>query len=566
MSSISPSLLNQRKPLDARLLLLLVPLACLPLALLPSWREGVGLALATFVSEDATCILAGVLVCLERIGWGTALLGCGIGIFVSDLLLWLIGTGISLGLLRWPAVSQSAFWKKNQSWIHQRGGLAILMARFIPGSRLPVYLGAGLVRLPFTTMVCWTLVGTLFWTPFLIGFVVLLNTTFTDTLEQWFGSIYWPLVILGTGCYLLVRLIPYVIQPLFRYRISAAIARLWCWEFWPSWLFYLPLIPYLAWLSIRYRSCTIWTAANPGIPLGGVIGESKSAILAHLPAQWIIPTRLIQAGNMTQRIDRLKQILAETRWSFPIIAKPDAGQRGEGLKKANSQDELVTYLMKYPGDCILQPYHPGPYEAGIFYYRHPDEAQGHIFSITDKRFPVIIGDGKSTLRELIWRHPRYRIQAGRFLERHAREADRVLFAEEQFPLAVAGNHCQGTLFLDGAPLITPALEHRIDIIAQHFDGFYIGRFDVRYSSVEAFMQGDDLAIVELNGVTSESTNIYDPRRSLLQAYHTLYCQWSLLYSIGHANGRLGTKPPGIVALLRTVFAYYRTTRNSVLGD
>lgn len=566
MSSISPSLLNQRKPFDARLLLFVAPLTCLPLVLFPAWREGVGLALATFVSEDATCILAGVLISIERIGWTTALLGCGIGILVSDLLLWLIGTGISLGLLRWPALSQSYFWKKSQSWVNERGGQAILMARFIPGSRLPVYLGAGLVRLPFRTMVWWTLLGTVLWTPFLIGMVVLFNSTFTESLEHWFGSIYWPLVILGTGCYLLVRLIPKLIQPLFRYRISAAIARLWRWEFWPSWIFYLPLIPYLVWLSIRYRSCTIWTAANPGIPLGGVIGESKSAILAHLPAPWIIPTRLISDGKMTQRIDQLQKILIETGWSFPIIAKPDAGQRGEGLKKVSNQAELVAYLTSYPGDCILQPYHPGPYEAGIFYYRHPDEAQGHIFSITDKRFPVIIGDGKSALRELIWRHPRFRMQAGRFLERHAREAHRVLLAEEQFPLAVAGNHCQGTLFLDGASLITPELESQVDAIAKHFNGFFIGRFDVRYSSIEAFKRGEDLAIVELNGVTSESTNIYDPSRSLLQAYRTLSRQWSLLYAIGLANCRLGTKSPGIFALLRAVIAYYRTTRNPVLGD
>ena len=66
------------------------------------------------------------------------------------------------------------------------------------------------------------------------------------------------------------------------------------------------------------------------------------------------------------------------------------------------------------------------------------------------------------------------------------------------------------MFLDGAELITPAVEARIDEIARQVPGFFIGRFDVRYASLEAFRRGDDLAIVELNGVTSESTNIYDP--------------------------------------------------------
>jgi hypothetical protein len=42
----------------------------------------------------------------------------------------------------------------------------------------------------------------------------------------------------------------------------------------------------------------------------------------------------------------------------------------------------------------------------------------------------------------------------------------------------------------------------------------VGRFEAR----------DDLAIVELNGATAESTNIYDPSRSLLAAYRTLFAQ------------------------------------------
>ena len=92
----------------------------------------------------------------------------------------------------------------------------------------------------------------------------------------------------------------------------------------------------------------------------------------------------------------------------------------------------------------------------------------------------------------------------------SRMLTRVLASGERFPLAMAGNHAQGTLFRNGAHLITPALEKRIDEIARAYPGFYIGRFDIRYTDVEAFKAGRDLAIVELNGATGESTNIYDP--------------------------------------------------------
>ena len=228
--------------------------------------------------------------------------------------------------------------------------------------------------------------------------------------------------------------------------------------------------------------------------------------------------------------------------------------------------DVEKYLQGQPAAVIVQTYHPGPFEAGIFYYRLPGEEKGHIFSVTDKVFPVLVGDGRSTLEELIWRHPRYRMQARTFLARHDAERARALATGERFALALAGNHCQGTMFRDGAHLVTPELERAVDAIARRFPGFYIGRFDVRYTDVAAFRAGRDLAIVELNGATSESTNLYDPSWSLFAAYRTLFRQWSLLYRIGDANRRRGHAPTGTLELLRLVFGYYRGLRVDPLAD
>src|SRR5262245_57852219 len=54
--------------------------------------------------------------------------------------------------------------------------------------------------------------------------------------------------------------------------------RLTRWEFWPPWVFYPPLCLYVACLMIKYRSLTVFTAANPAIAAGGFVGESKFAI------------------------------------------------------------------------------------------------------------------------------------------------------------------------------------------------------------------------------------------------------------------------------------------------
>src|SRR5262249_25588752 len=129
-----------------------------------------------------------------------------------------------------------------------------------------------------------------------------------------------------------------------------------------------------------------------------------------------------------------------------------------------------------------------------------------------------------------------------------------------------GNHCQGTLFRDGAHLITPELERAVDAIARQFPGFHVGRFDVRYADPAAFRAGRDMAIVELNGVTSESTNLYDPSWSLFAAYRTLFRQWALLSRIGHANRQRGHAATGIRGFLRLVVGHYRGPRVDALAD
>lgn len=240
------------------------------------------------------------------------------------------------------------------------------------------------------------------------------------------------------------------------------------------WLFYLPLLPWIAWLAVRHRGLTTPTAANPAIPHGGVVGESKYEILKQLPADWVIPSSLIESGQPIDRFDALQRAIEANGWHYPIILKPDVGERGAGLKLVRSENDARAYLSRYGAPVIAQVYHPGPFEAGIFYYRLPGQDAGRIFSITDKHMPVLIGDGESTVRELIFRHPRFRMQADRFLSRLNGHADAVLPAGSPMRLAIAGNHCQGTMFCDGSPLLTQQLESTVDQIARAIDGFYFG--------------------------------------------------------------------------------------------
>jgi membrane protein DedA with SNARE-associated domain len=532
-----------------------------------TWAALAGIALATFASEDLTCIATGLLIAPGRVDPWVGLVGCFLGIFVGDVGLWLLGRLAGRGLLGRDWVARRLPARRLQrlgAWLDGHCGSAAVAARFLPGTRLPIYLAAGALSRCRARFVVWTAVAGLVWTPLLVLSVAFLGERVTGPLQSLLGSAW--LALAAAGAYLGFHVLTKLGSLIGRAQLAAAVARLWRWEFWPTWLFYLSLLPAIGWLALRHRSLTVWTAANPGIPAGGVVGESKYAILMSLPAEAIIPSALIPPGDTGSRLARLREAMAAQGWAYPLVLKPDAAQRGAGVRKVRDAVEAEKYLQKQPAAVLGQPYHPGPFEAGVFYYRLPGEPAGHIFSITDKVFPAVTGDGRSTIEELIWSHPRYRMQARTFLTRHAAEAGRVPAAGERFALALAGNHCQGTQFCDGSHLATPALGRAVDAIAQRFPGFFIGRFDIRYRDRDNLRAGHGLAVVELNGVLSESTNVYDPARSLVAAYRTLYRQWALAFRIGAANRRRGHAPTPLPALARAVLHYYRHQPTDPLAD
>jgi hypothetical protein len=196
----------------------------------------------------------------------------------------------------------------------------------------------------------------------------------------------------------------------------------------------------------------------------------------------------------------------------------------------------------------------------VFYYRRPDEERGHIFSITEKRMPVVTGDGASTLEKLILADDRAVCMARFLLDKHQARVSEIPANGEQVQLVEIGTHCKGALFLDGSWIKTPELETRIDEISRSFDGFYFGRFDIRTPSIDDFRAGRNFKIVELNGVTSEATHIYDPRNSLIDAYRVLFEQWSLAFEIGAKNRARGVKPSTLRELMRVMGEYSQRQR------
>ena len=139
-----------------------------------------------------------------------------------------------------------------------------------------------------------------------------------------------------------------------------------------------------------------------------------------------------------------------------------------------------------------------------------------------------------------------------FLDRHAARLYEVPAPGQNIPLVEIGTHCKGCVFIDGEWVRTPAMEAAIDRISRGFEGFYFGRYDIRTPSIEDFRRGENFRIVELNGVTSEATNIYDPDNGLFEAYRTLFEQWRHAFEIGRRNRERGVATVSALELLAIV--------------
>ncbi len=540
------------------------------------WAKALGIISATFVSEDLTCLSTGLLIQSGQVHWLFGVGACVVGIFIGDLGLFYLGKALRYGVFSLPSLSKRipGGFERMGKRFDREGWKLVVLARFVPGLRLPVYVTAGFIGGKARTMVVFALLAGLVWTPSLVFLASWSGPELVAFIEEYIGKGFIALTFAALLLYFCFYNLLQLITNEGRRGLAIRLRKLISIEFWPSWLFYSPLFPGWLYWSIRYLGFHTITASNPGMEESGVLGESKSEILSCLPKQWTLDWLYIPINDSAEyRLGFLEGEALDKKkkgWSYPLVLKPDQAQRGRGVKLVHNSQEAKEYLAQTPQAILAQVYDPGPLEAGIFYYRMPDQKVGHIFSITDKVFPVIHGDGKSTLEELIWAHPRYRMQADtfiqRFLQKPGKLLDRILTKGEAFALGMAGNHVQGTMFKDGSHLYSEALRDRIEVIAKAYKGFYFGRFDIRYKKVDDLKKGKGFQIVELNGATSESTNIYDPSFSIVQVYQILYRQWDLLFQIAYQNRKAGAPLVSSYDLVRNIFRYKKMQKASVISD
>jgi len=321
-------------------------------------------------------------------------------------------------------------------------------------------------------------------------------------------------------------------------KLNRLIFKLSRFEYWPFSFLYIPAFLYYLLLVFRHRSFFFFTASNPTIDFGGMMGESKMGVYHLIPAGFIPKTFLFQIGTKPDEI--ISKIKTEGL-EFPIILKPDVGERGWMVEKIKNIEDLTTYLINIKVPFLLQEWVEYPIELGIFYVRLPNELSGKVTSLTQKSFLSVTGDGKSTVKSLLESQKRAQLTFNFNAKYYQDLLYKIPKAEEKLIVESIGNHCRGTEFINLELEIDEPLRLSIDTIAKQIPEFYFGRFDLRCASLESLKKGEDFKIIELNGAGAEPGHIYGAGISVFKAWRSILFHLYLLSAVSLQNQKKGIK-------------------------
>lgn len=337
-------------------------------------------------------------------------------------------------------------------------------------------------------------------------------------------------------------------------KLKSIITRLTQWEHWPTFMFYAPLVPFFLYKIIKVGSPVYFLVTNPGILYSGSGSESKFKTLLLIPEKYrpksvFIPTD----SSFTSILEKIK----EENISYPLIAKPDIGFRGYLVKKIENERELINYFSKVKTEIILQEFIDYDNEIGVFYHRIPGENKGDITSITIKKYLTLTGDGKNTLSELIQSDARAFLYFDLLQNIHEENMEMIIPKGEKKILSFIGNHSKGTQFLNGKNMINKQLKNVIDALNHQIDGWFYGRIDLKFSTKEDLYLGKNFKIIEINGIISEPTHIYDAtgNATYFDAIHEIKNHWKIIDKIALKNHtEFGFAYPSVRSYVQNILA------------
>lgn len=301
-------------------------------------------------------------------------------------------------------------------------------------------------------------------------------------------------------------------------------------EFWHPRIFEAPYYIYLG-VQCMLKGVGIRTLAKANYCMdhGEIgIGSKYESQLAFKQSHFM-PGALLENDWSAQQKESFILKFIEDH-DYPVILKSDVGCVGKGICKINHPADVKRNVPLLVGDYILQKFTPHAYECGIFYVRQ--NGVPRVTGINKKHFPTVVGNGKDSIHTLAQNHERYSHHWNSFLR--YLETRRVPEEGEEVRLSFIGSHTMGCKFTDDMHLLTPALEQALFEVFADQPGFNFGRVDVKAASEEAMQEGE-FVVIEVNGIASLPTHMFDPKFNILEAYKIFFEHGKYLVEIAREN-------------------------------
>jgi len=508
--------------------------------------------LCTFVAEDPTCLAAGLLAAEGIIGFWWAALACTVGIFIGDMVLYSLGRWLGRGALRraplkWIVKEHEI--DRMAGWFGSpRGMLVIVSSRFIPASRVPTFVTAGILRLGLPRLSLLLFTAALVWTPLLMLLGSTLGPPFMEQFPRYKQYAAWIVI----GLFAFIWIVTHWIVPAMTWRgrreIVMKVRGLMQPSLWPGWLLYLPVRLGIVLLSLRHRRLTAFASANPALGrIGGFIGDSKSLLLRPFQRDSRCCPTLALSLEDTQE-ERIKEAAAFAAChGFPVVFKPEVAEDGAGLRFVHTQEQLERLVRSAQEDFLLQKFISG-FEFELVWRRNPGKDDGRIMALLHKHDVTVRGDGEQTLEELIWLDEVAVSRANLFLRCHARDLNRVIPAGQKVTLNLTGSYGHGARCRHRADLTTVELEAAVTQFAKRFPGLHFARFDLRATSMEDLKAGRFI-VTEVGGCCHVSSLLRDESLRFSRSYAAVWGQLKACLEAGAYNLRQKVRPVPVEELM-----------------
>jgi len=503
------------------------------------------IVLCCLVAEDPTCLATGLLVGMGLIDFWSGAIACTVSIFIGDVALYSIGRffgkqAMSRAPLKWlikpHQLDQWAGWFSTP-----RGLFVVVSSRFIPASRVPTFITAGILRLSPLRLGMLLFLAALVWTPVLMLIGLRWGPVIIEKLNEYHRIAGWIVV----GMLFLLYLATHWLLPALTWRgrrqLVMKVRGLLQPSLWPSALLFLPVRLGVLYHSIRCRSLTAFASANPAFGrIGGFIGDAKSLLLRPFQRDSrCCPTLALAQEDPVE--ERLKEALAFAAChGYPLVFKPEVAEDGAGLRFIRDEARLETLVRGAAEDFLLQKFIPG-LEFEVVWRRNPGQDDGRLMAIVQKQDVVVRGDGEQTLEELIWLDE-VAVSRGELYQRcHSRELNDVVPAGRFVTLNLTGSYGHGARCVHRHDLSTPELGAAVTAFAKRFPGLHFARFDLRAVSEEEFQAGR-FVCTEVGGCCHVASLVRDGSLRFSRSYVAVWHQLKACVEAGRYNLNQNVRP------------------------